>query len=54
MIKFFGLRRKKKVKAQLTAAIFVAQLNNVITDGFIEIKPRIFGFFQNVPNFEQL
>ena len=42
MIKFFGLlSKKKKVDSKLTASIYVAALNNVIKEGFIEIKDFI-------------
>ena len=42
MIKFFGLlSKKKKVKPELTASIYVAALNNVIDEGFVEIKDFI-------------
>jgi len=42
MIKFFGLlSKKKKVDPKLTASIYVAALNNVINEGFIEIKDFI-------------
>ena len=42
MIKFFGLlSKKKKVKPELTASIYVAALNNVINEGFVEIKDFI-------------
>ena len=42
MIKFLGLlSKKKKVKAELAAAIYVNLLNNVIEDGFVEIKDFI-------------
>ena len=42
MIKFFGLlSKKKKVDSKLTASIYVASLNNVIKEGFIEIKDFI-------------
>jgi hypothetical protein len=42
MIKFFGLlSKKKKVDSKLTASIYVAALNNVINEGFVEIKDFI-------------
>ena len=42
MIKFFGLlSKKKKVDPKLTASIYVAALNNVINEGFVEIKDFI-------------
>jgi len=42
MIKFLGLlSKKKKVKAELAAAIYVNLLNNVIEVGFVEIKDFI-------------
>ena len=42
MIKFFGLlSKKKKVDSKLTASIYVAALNNVVNDGFVEIKDFI-------------
>ena len=42
MIKFLGLlSKKKKVKAELAAAIYVNLLNNVIEAGFFEIKDFI-------------
>ena len=42
MIKFLGLlSKKKKVKAELAATIYVNLLNNVIEVGFVEIKDFI-------------
>jgi hypothetical protein len=42
MIKFLGLlSKKKKVKPATTVSIYVALLQNVISDGFIEIKDFI-------------
>lgn len=42
MIKFLGLlSKKKKVKAEVAASIYVNLLNNVIEDGFVEIKDFI-------------
>ena len=42
MIKFLGLlSKKKKVKANVAAAIYVSLLNNVIKEGFVEIKDFI-------------
>ncbi len=42
MIKFLGLlSKKKKVKAELAANIYVNLLNNVIEVGFVEIKDFI-------------
>jgi len=42
MIKFFGLLSKKnKVDAHETASIIVVTLNNVIEEGFVEIKDFI-------------
>ena len=42
MIKFFGLlSKKKKIEPKIMASIYVAALNNVITEGFIEIKDFI-------------
>ena len=42
MIKFFGLlSKKKKVDPKLTASIYVSALNNVINEGFVEIKDFI-------------
>ena len=42
MIKFFGLlSKKRKVDPRLTASIYVAALNNVIDEGFVEIKDFI-------------
>lgn len=42
MIKFLGLlSKKKKVKAEVAAAIYVNLLNNVIEVGFVEIKDFI-------------
>ena len=42
MIKFFGLlSKKKKVDPKLTASIYVAALNNVVDEGFVEIKDFI-------------
>ena len=42
MIKFFGLlSKKKKVQAKNTASIYVIALNNVIDEGFVEIKEFI-------------
>tara|TARA_B100001758_G_C18416564_1_gene620385 strand:+ start:88 stop:645 length:558 start_codon:yes stop_codon:yes gene_type:complete len=42
MIKFFGLlSKKKKVKPETTASIFVALLKKVVSEGFIEIKDFI-------------
>jgi len=42
MIKFLGLlSKKKKVKPATAAAIYVALLQNVIAEGFIEIKDFI-------------
>ncbi len=47
MIKFLGLlSKKKKVKPELTASIYVAILQNVINEGFVEIK----GFINNNNN----
>ena len=42
MIKFFGLlSKKKKVKPATTASIYVTLLQNVVSEGFIEIKDFI-------------
>ena len=42
MIKFFGLlSKRKKVKPKVAASIYVATLNNVIDEGFIEIQDFI-------------
>ena len=41
MIKFLGWSKKKKVKANVAAAIYVSLLNNVIEEGFVEIKDFI-------------
>ena len=42
MIKFLGLlSKKKKVKANVAAAIYLSLLNNVIEEGFVEIKDFI-------------
>ena len=42
MIKFFGLlSKRKKVKPHIAASIFVVTLNNVIDQGFIEIRDFI-------------
>tara|TARA_B100000427_G_scaffold289852_1_gene265782 strand:+ start:1119 stop:1676 length:558 start_codon:yes stop_codon:yes gene_type:complete len=42
MIKFFGLlSKKKKIKVKKVASIYVIALNNVINEGFIEIKEFI-------------
>ena len=42
MIKFFGLlSKKKKVNPKLTASIYVGALNNVVNEGFVEIKDFI-------------
>ncbi len=42
MIKFLGLlSKKKKIKSNLVAALYVKALNNVINEGFIEIKEFI-------------
>ena len=42
MIKFFGLlSKKKKVKLQTASSIYVALLQNVIAEGFVEIKDFI-------------
>ena len=50
MIKFLGLlSKKKKVKAELAAAIYVNLLNNVIEVGFVEIKD----FINNNNNLEE-
>ena len=50
MIKFLGLlSKKKKVKANVAAAIYVSLLNNVIQEGFVEIK----GFINNNNNLEE-
>tara|TARA_B100001142_G_C14343661_1_gene659005 strand:- start:4132 stop:4689 length:558 start_codon:yes stop_codon:yes gene_type:complete len=49
MIKFLGLlSKKKKVKPVTAASIYVAVLNNVISEGFIEIK----NFINNNNNLE--
>jgi hypothetical protein len=49
MIKFLGLlSKKKKVKANVAAAIYVGLLNNVIQEGFVEIK----SFINNNNNLE--
>ena len=50
MIKFLGLlSKKKKVKANVAAAIYVSLLNNVIKEGFVEIKD----FINNNNNLEE-
>ena len=50
MIKFLGLlSKKKKVKADVAAAIYVSLLNNVIKEGFVEIKD----FINNNNNLEE-
>ena len=50
MIKFLGLlSKKKKVKANVAAAIYVSLLNNVIKEGFVEIKD----FINNNNNMEE-
>ena len=50
MIKFLGLlSKKKKVKANIAAAIYVSVLNNVIKEGFVEIKD----FINNNNNLEE-
>ena len=50
MIKFLGLlSKKKKVKANVSAAIYVSLLNNVIKEGFVEIKD----FINNNNNLEE-
>ena len=41
MIKFFGFSKKKKVKPATTASIYVTLLQNVVSEGFIEIKDFI-------------
>ena len=41
MIKFLGWSKKKKIKANVAAAIYVSILNNVIEEGFVEIKDFI-------------
>ena len=42
MIKFFGLlSNKKKIKIESTISIYVAALNNVIENGFVEIQDFI-------------
>ena len=42
MIKFLGLlSKKKKVKPKIAASIYVALLQNVISNGFIEIRDFI-------------
>ena len=51
MIKFFGLlSKKKKVDSKLTASIYVAALNNVVNEGFVEIKD----FINNNNNLEDI
>ena len=50
MIKFLGLlSKKKKVNPELTASIYVALLQNVIAEGFVEIKD----FINNNNNLEE-
>ena len=47
MIKFLGLlSKKKKVKPATAASIYVALLQNVISEGFIEIKDFINKFLK--------
>ena len=42
MIKFFGLlSNKKKIKIESATSIYVAALNNVIENGFVEIQDFI-------------
>ena len=42
MIKFLGLiSKKKKVKPETAASIYVALLQNVISEGFVEIRDFI-------------
>jgi hypothetical protein len=50
MIKFLGLlSKKKKIKVNVAAAIYVSLLNNVIKEGFVEIKD----FINNNNNLEE-
>lgn len=42
MIKFFGLlSKKKRIDSRIACSIYVATLNNVINEGFVEIKEFI-------------
>ena len=56
MIKFFGLlSNKKKTRIESTISLYVAALNNVIENGFVEIQDFINNNnnLENNPNIQE-